>query len=483
MTLFEFSDYYETKRAGNAVKRVLIANRGEIVNRVIHTAQKLGLETAVVFSDADKNAPYIRAATASAYIGPSAPPKSYLNIEALMRAIAQTDADAVHPGYGFLSESAPFSEAVTNAGAVWIGPSTKVMEKIESKSYCRKMAAAAGVPIAPGSEGVLSTPKEILQIMGDIGTPILLKLDKGGGGKGIETIEADMDETEIIKIYESMSRIGTMAFSCGDIYVEKKMESPRHIEVQFLADKHGNIVCLGERECSVQRRYQKIIEESPSTVVSEEERKALYSHTRRFVHEIGYTGAGTVEYLRDVKGNFSFMEINARLQVEHPVSEMVTGIDIVEWQIRIANGEALPFGQDDIHLSGHAIESRLYAEDPITHDPSPGTISRLVLPGGTDSDVRIEHALYEGCPVSPYYDPMLCKIIVRCTDRVSCIEKMKTVLCGIITEGISTNIDTNMKILKDADFLAGTFSTDFIEKLNRKQPETAHEAPKREVTF
>ena len=359
------------------LKRILIANRGEIVNRIIRTCEKMGIETVVVYSDADKDADYISKATEAVYIGPSAPVKSYLNIEALTEAIKKSGADAVHPGYGFLSESAAFAKAVAETGAKWIGPDPEILENIESKCYCRIVADKYGVPVTPGTVKPLSGIKEIYETAKRVGLPILLKLDKGGGGKGIEKIDHFESEKVTQAVFESMQRIGQMAFASGDIYIEKMVESPRHVEVQFMADDYGNVVCFGERECSIQRRFQKIIEESPSPVVSGEDRNRLYSYTKKIIKAMKYSGAGTMEYLRGANGEFYFMEINARLQVEHPVSEYVTNTDLVEQQILVASGERLVYEQEDIELKGHAIECRIYAEDPKTFKPAPGRHSMI----------------------------------------------------------------------------------------------------------
>ncbi|WP_406542638.1 cytidylate kinase family protein [Clostridium ljungdahlii] len=291
----------------------------------------------------------------------------------------------------------------------------------------------------------------------------LLKLDKGGGGKGIEKITYFESEKVTQAIFESMQRIGNMAFASGDIYIEKAVLSPRHIEVQFIADDYGNVVCLGERECSIQRRYQKIIEESPSAVVTEEDRKKLYSYTQKIIKEMKYSGAGTIEYLRGADGNYYFMEINARLQVEHPVSEYVVNIDLVENQIRVANGEKLPFKQEDIRLKGHSIECRIYAEDPKTFKPSPGTITSLSFPDTSDGTVRIEHAIHEGYKISPFYDPMLCKLVVWEKDRNTCIANMIKALKDFKLEGVSTTINTDIAIMRNKNFVSGNFTTAFLE--------------------
>jgi biotin carboxylase/cytidylate kinase len=428
----------------------------------------MGLASVVVFSDADRDARYISRAAQSYNIGPAAPVKSYLNVEALVGALRESGADAVHPGYGFLSESAPFARAVAEAGARWIGPDPAILESIESKCYCRVIADRAGVPVTPGTIGVIRSVEEIYETAERVGLPILLKLDKGGGGKGIEEIGHLESRAVTQAVFESMQRIGTMAFACGDVYLEKEVITPRHIEVQFIADNYGAVVCLGERECSIQRRYQKIIEESPSAVVGEADRAKLYAYTEKIVTAIGYSGAGTIEYLRDSGGAYYFMEINARLQVEHPVTELVTGLDLVEWQIRVASGEKLGFTQDDVKLSGHAIECRIYAEDPKTFRPSPGTITRLVFPDTRRAQTRLEHAIWEGYKVSPFYDPMLCKLAVWGNDRASCIGNVIRALGEFVIEGVSTNIPTDLAIMRNRNFVAGNFATNFLntERVN-----------------
>ncbi len=445
------------------IKKILIANRGEIVNRIINTCEKMGIATVVVYSDADQNANYIKRATESYHIGASAPVKSYLNKEAIIEVLKKSGADAVHPGYGFLSEAAAFASSVAKAGAKWIGPDPEILESIESKCYCRIIADKLGVPVTPGTIRPIEGIQEIYDTAKRVGLPILLKLDKGGGGKGIEKISILESEKVTQAVFDSMKRIGTMAFASGDIYVEKAVINPRHIEVQFMADDYGNVVCFGERECSIQRRYQKIIEESPSAVVTEDDRRKLYSYTKKLVKEMKYSGAGTVEYLRSHNGDYYFMEINARLQVEHPVSEMVTGIDLIEQQIRVASGEKLPYEQEDISLKGHAIECRIYAENPKTFQPAPGIISKLAFPEGEAGKVRVEQAIEEGYRVSPFYDPMLCKLVVWGEDRKTCINNMLEALKGFKIEGVSTNIVTDIAIMRNQSFVSGNFTTAFLE--------------------
>lgn len=444
------------------IKRILIANRGEIVRRIIKTCKTMGIETVVVYTDADKEMSYISEADEAVYIGASAPIKSYLNVEVLVDAIKKTGADAVHPGYGFLSESATFAKAVAEAGAKWLGPDPEILENIESKCYCRIIADRIGVPCTPGTIKPIHSIDEIYETAERVGLPILMKLDKGGGGKGIQKIE-NFESREVTQtLYESMQRIGTMAFASDEVYIEKAVENPRHIEVQFLADDYGNVVCLGERECSIQRRYQKIIEEAPSAVVTEDDRAKLYEYTHKLITEMHYTGVGTVEYLRSADGNYYFMEINARLQVEHPVSEFITGKDLVEWQIRVANGGSLAFTQDDIKLNGHAIECRIYAENPKTFMPMLGTIESIKFPDSNGGKVRVEHALTDGFKISPFYDSMICKLIVWGEDRAAAIENMMKALKEFEIVGVTTTIKTDLAIMRNRHFVEGKFDTSFL---------------------
>lgn len=450
------------------IKKILIANRGEIVNRIIDTCEKMNIDTVVVYSDGDKDADYINRATESYNIGGSAPVKSYLNINKIVEVIKKSGADAVHPGYGFLSESAEFADSVQKAGAIWIGPNYDILKSIESKCYCRIVADKVNVPVTPGTIKPIKSINEIYETAEKVGLPILLKLDKGGGGKGIKRIDKFESEDVTKAIYESMQRIGKMAFASDEIYIEKAINEPRHIEVQFCADNFGNIVCFGERECSIQRRYQKIIEESPSVVVNLEDRKKLYSWTKALISEIKYTGVGTVEFLRDKQGDFYFMEINARLQVEHPVSELVTGIDLVECQINIANGEKIGFNQDDIEIKGHAIECRIYAEDPKTFKPALGMINNLEFPDMSKGNVRVEHALKQGFKVSPFYDPMICKLAVWGENREKCISNMINALKEFVIDGVTNTITTDLAIMRNKSFVEGNFTTAFLdmEKVN-----------------
>jgi acetyl-CoA carboxylase biotin carboxylase subunit len=445
------------------INRLLIANRGEIVARIIRTCKELGVYTVAVYSEADKQAPYLEQADEAVLIGPANPMQSYLNIEALIQAARRTEADAVHPGYGFLSERGAFAEAVERAGLIWVGPSSKVLKAISSKCHCRHIADGIQVPVIPGTLNPVTDSETVAAYGRDQGWPIFLKLDKGGGGKGIEIVN---NESEAEEVLQRASRIGQMAFGSADCYIEQVVHQPRHIEVQILADKHGNCVCLGERECSVQRRHQKIIEEAPSVVVTDEDRQRLFDRARRIVLKIGYEGAGTIENLRSADGNYYFMEINARLQVEHPVTEYLSGVDIVKWQLLIASGEKINFSQDDVRMNGHAIEARVYAEDPETFVPSPGTITSLKLPE-TDSRLRIDHALKENGSVPPFYDPLLAKVIAWGSERAEATNRLIEALADFKIEGIKTTIPLNLAILKRPEYLAGNIDTGFIDNILR----------------
>ena len=449
--------------AGNRdmIKKLLIANRGEIVSRIIRACQGLGIETVAVYSDADEGALFAKQAHEAFNIGPGNPMKSYLNIDAILDVGKRSGADAVHPGYGFLSENLSFATAVVSSGMTWVGPSAGVLEAIESKCYCRHIAHKVGVPVNPGTIDPVKDAEEISRFAKEFGFPIFLKLDKGGGGKGIEIVE---EENRIQEVFERVSRIGLAAFHSSDVYVEKVLANPRHIEVQFLADHWGNCVCLGERECSIQRRHQKIIEESPSPVVTEKDRDTLFTHTLKLAHAMGYQGAGTMEFLRAENGNYYFMEINARLQVEHPVSEMLTGIDIVKSQLEIASGEKLALIQEEIKIKGHAIEARVYAEDPVSFQPSPGSIKKLSLPEETES-LRIDHALEQGGSVPPYYDPLLAKVIAWAPTRTEAVGRLTEALKGFHVEGVKTTIPLNLEIIKSTNFADGNYDTSFIEDL------------------
>ncbi|MGO8989100.1 MAG: acetyl/propionyl/methylcrotonyl-CoA carboxylase subunit alpha [bacterium] len=441
------------------IKKLLIANRGEIVRRIMRACSDLGIRTVAVFSEADKKAPYLKEADETYPIGPSNPVKSYLNIDALIDAAKKSGADAVHPGYGFLSENASFAEAVVSHGITWVGPSPAVLHAIESKCYCREIAYHNGVPFVPGTLTLVKSVDEIHQYFQIQGCPIVLKLDKGGGGKGIERVQGP---DQIKEAFEKISRVGVLAFGCSDCYIEQEILQPRHIEIQFLADHYGNCVCLGERECSVQRRFQKIIEESPSPVVIPKDREALFQYTQELVKRMGYQGAGTMEFLRSAEGGFYFMEVNARLQVEHPVTEFLTGIDIVKNQLKIASGERLNFRQEEISFQGHSIEARVYAEDPVSFDPSPGIIQKVRFPEMNGKYLRVDHAIEEGGNVPPFYDPLLAKVISWGSNRMEAIDRLKKALGEFHIEGIQTTISTNLMILNNPKYISGEIHTGFI---------------------
>ena len=445
-----------------AIKRVLIANRGEIVVRVMKTCRKMGIETVAVYSEPDRNLSYLKSADEAYCIGPANPIKSYLSIEAILEAVKKSGADAVHPGYGFLSENSLFAQAVDSAGAKWVGPPPSVLTAIDSKCYCRKIATDEGVPVVPGTIDIVRGVDDIVAFASEHGYPLVLKLDKGGGGKGIEQVQ---EEGQAKEAFERLSRIGLMAFGHPESYIEKLILAPRHIEVQFLADRAGNCVCLGERECSIQRRYQKIIEESPSPVVSVEDRARLFDYTAHLVKAMGYEGAGTMEFLRSADGNYYFMEINARLQVEHPVSEFLTGIDIVEEQLKIASGEKLDIGQKDVSFNGYSIEARVYAEDPVSFCPSPGTITRLRIPEVDGKHLRIDHAMDEGGAVPPYYDPLLAKVISWGESRPEAIGYLRDALARLQIEGVKTTVPVDILILDSQEYKAGDLHTGFLERL------------------
>jgi acetyl-CoA carboxylase biotin carboxylase subunit len=444
------------------IRKLLIANRGEIVRRIMRACSDLGIQTVTVYSEADKKALYLREADEAYHIGPSNPVKSYLNIDALIDAAKKSGADAVHPGYGFLSENAAFAEAVVSHGITWVGPPPVVLRAIESKCYCREIAYHNGVPFVPGTLTLVKSVDEIYQYIQIQGCPIVLKLDKGGGGKGIERVQ---EPGQIKDSFEKLSRVGVLAFGCPDCYIEQEILQPRHIEIQFLADHYGNTVCLGERECSVQRRFQKIIEEAPSPVVTPKDREALFQDTHELVKEMGYQGAGTMEFLRSAEGNFYFMEVNARLQVEHPVTEFLTGIDIVKSQLRIASGERLNLQQEGINFQGHAIEARIYAEDPVSFAPSPGIIQKVRFPKMDGKYLRVDHAIEEGGNVPPFYDPLLAKVISWGSNRMEAIGRLKKALAEFHIEGIQTTIPTNLMILNSPKYVSGEIHTGFIEDI------------------
>ncbi len=443
-------------------KKILIANRGEIALRIICACKDLGIRTVAVYSEADRHSLHTRFADEAICIGPAKSSRSYLDIPSVISAAEITNAEAVHPGYGFLSENADFAEVCETSHLTFIGPRPEVIRRMGLKQEARSAMDQAGVPILPGSKGVLSSVEEALELAEGIGYPVMMKASAGGGGRGMRVVRS---AEELPHLMAQAQNEAAAAFSNGDMYMEKLVENPRHIEFQILADNHGNVEVLGERECSIQRRHQKLIEESPSVAVSPELRKRISDSLRVALKTIGYTNAGTVEFLMDASGNLYFIEVNARIQVEHPVTEMVTGIDLVKSQIRIAAGETLseilPFPAGKlIHPRGHALECRINAEHPETLTPSPGRITGLNLPGGVG--VRVDTAAYQDGVIPPYYDSLVAKLITFGANRTEAIARMRRALDMFVVEGIYTSIPLHQKILAHPDFIAGKIDTGFL---------------------
>jgi acetyl-CoA carboxylase biotin carboxylase subunit len=441
-------------------KKILIANRGEVALRIIYACRELGIKTVAVYSEADENSLHVRFADEDVCIGPARSADSYLNVPAVISAAEITGADAIHPGYGFLSESAYLAEVCEACHIKFIGPSPQVIRLMGDKSRARRVMKKAGVPILPGSDGPIESEDKAFKAAKEIGYPVIIKATAGGGGRGMRVVRA---AGELSHAFKTAQREAEAAFGIGDVYLEKYVESPRHVEFQVLGDQHGAVVHLGERECSIQRRHQKLLEESPSPALSEKMRRRMGAIVIDAAKAVQYTNAGTFEFLMDPDGRFYFMEVNTRLQVEHPVTEMVTGIDIVKEQIRIAAGERLGFKQSEITFTGHSIECRINAEDPETFVPSPGLIHAFSVPGGPG--VRVETFAHSDCTISPYYDSMIAKIIVHGRDRQEAIARMKRTLEMTVIEGIKTSIPLHLRILADADFIAGKLSTSFMERL------------------
>jgi acetyl-CoA carboxylase biotin carboxylase subunit len=440
-------------------KKILIANRGEIALRVICACRELGIKTVAVYSEADENSLHVRFADEDVCIGPARSADSYLSVPAVLSAAEITGADAIHPGYGFLSESAYLAEVCEACHIKFIGPAPNVIRLLGDKARARRAMKKAGVPILPGSDGPIDGEEKALKVARDLGFPIIIKAVAGGGGRGMRVVRAP---GELGKSLKTAQREAEAAFGVGDVYLEKYVENPRHIEFQILGDHHGAVVHLGERECSIQRRHQKLMEEGPSVAVTEKMRRKLGSTVVDAARAVQYTNAGTFEFLLDDKGNFFFLEVNTRVQVEHPVTEFITGIDIVKEQIRIAAGERLSFKQGDVTFTGHAIECRVNAEDPETFTPSPGVIHAFSVPGGPG--VRVDTYAHSECTIPPYYDSMIAKIIVHGRDRQEAIARMRRTLEMTVIEGIKTSIPMHLKILNDPDFIAGRLSTAFMER-------------------
>ena len=443
------------------MKKVLIANRGEIALRVIRACREMGLSTVAVYSDADRAALHVAAADEAVRLGPASARESYLRSDLILAAARTTGADAIHPGYGFLSENADFAEACIAAGIIFIGPPAVAMRALGSKTLARQAADRAQMPRVPGSVTGLADVNEALSVAAGIGYPVMLKAAAGGGGKGMRAV---LSAEALPAAFTAASSEAERSFGSGEVYLEKLIERPRHIEVQVMADAHGNGLYLGERECSVQRRHQKVIEEAPSAVVDADLRRRMGEAAVRLALSAGYVNAGTVEFLVDEQRNFYFLEMNTRLQVEHPVTELVTGLDLVHMQLRVAMGEPLGITQSDIMLRGHAIECRIYAEDPENNFfPSPGLITRLNEPAGPG--IRIDSGVYAGWTVPLDYDPMLAKLVAFALTREAAIDRMLRALDEYIVGGIRTNISLFRRILEDSDFRAAAIDTGYLERL------------------
>ena len=440
-------------------EKILIANRGEIALRVQRACRELGIKTVAVHSVADAEAKYVRLADESVCIGPAASAESYLNIPAIISAAEVTDAEAIHPGYGFLSENADFAERVEKSGFVFIGPRPETIRMMGDKVSAKHAMIKAGVPVVPGSEGALpDEPQEIVKIARKIGYPVIIKASGGGGGRGMRVVHT---EAALINAVTMTRQEAKTAFGNPTVYMEKFLETPRHVEIQVLADEHRNAVYLGDRDCSMQRRHQKIIEEAPAPLIPLKERVRVGERCAEACRKIGYRGAGTFEFLYE-KGEFFFIEMNTRVQVEHPVTEMITGIDIVQTQIRVAAGEKLPFRQKDIGFRGHAIECRINAEHPFKFTPSPGRITSWHVPGGPG--IRVDSHAYHGYFVPPYYDSLIGKVIAYGDTREQAIARMRIALSEMIVEGIQTNLPLHQELMLDTAFMRGGTSIHYLEE-------------------
>jgi acetyl-CoA carboxylase biotin carboxylase subunit len=439
--------------------KVLIANRGEIALRIICACRELGIKTVAVYSEADEHALHVRFADEDVCIGPARSLDSYLNVPAIISAAEITGADAIHPGYGFLSESAYLAEVCEACHIKFIGPYPSVIRLMGDKARARRAMKKAGVPVLPGSDGPVASEDEAVKVAKELGFPVIIKAVAGGGGRGMRVVRST---DELSKAFRTAMREAEAAFGVGDVYLEKYVEHPRHIEIQVLGDHHGNVIHLGERECSIQRRHQKLIEEAPSIALTDKQRRKLGSTVVDAARAVQYSNAGTFEFLMDPGGHFYFLEANTRLQVEHPVTEFVTGVDIVKEQILIAAGRRLSVKQGDIKISGHAIECRVNAEDPDTFVPSPGVIHAFSVPGGPG--VRVDTYAHSECTVSPYYDSLIAKIVTHGRDRTEAIARMRRTLEMTVVDGIKTSIPLHLKILNEPDFVAGKLHTGFMER-------------------
>ena len=445
------------------MKKILIANRGEIAVRIIRACREMGIQSVAVYSEADKHSLHAKLADESVCIGPAESKKSYLNIPAIIAAAEVTGADGIHPGYGFLSENSLFAKVVEQCGFTFIGPTWFQMQELGGKVPARKIARQAGLPFLPGSQDALQSVEESKKIAAEIGYPVILKASGGGGGRGMKVVfeEKDLEKSFLTCREEALSSFGN-----GEIYLEKYLQNPRHIEFQVMGDQQGNIVQLGERDCSIQKRHQKVIEEAPCGLLSPAERKKIGDYAIRLAQEVGYHGAGTVEFLMDENKDVYFMEMNTRIQVEHPVTEQVTGMDLIKLQIKCAMGEKLPFKQEDVIIRGHSIECRINAEDPKTFAPWPGKITSYSQPGGPG--VRVDSFVYHDYTVVPYYDSMLSKLIVHAETREAAIHKMQSALKEYMIEGIRTNIPFLQEVLKNPEFVLDQHTTRFLDRYLKK---------------
>jgi acetyl-CoA carboxylase biotin carboxylase subunit len=444
-------------------EKVLIANRGEIALRIHRACREMGIHTVAVHSQADENAMHVRLADESICIGPPSASASYLNIPAIVSAAEISGADAIHPGYGFLSENAGFAEIVEDHGITFIGPKPEHIRIMGDKIEAKKTARRLGIPCVPGSDGEVTSLAEAKAIAADIGYPVLIKAASGGGGRGMKVARS---EDQIDAAYSTARAEAKAAFGDDAVYMEKYLDKPRHIEVQVMADGHGNVLHLGERDCSLQRRHQKVLEEAPSPALNADERADIGAIVNRAIRKLGYLGVGTVEFLYE-NGEFYFIEMNTRLQVEHPVTEMITGIDIVQEQIRIAAGLPVELTQDDIVISGHAIECRINAEDPATFAPTPGRVTDFHPPGGLD--VRVDSALYDGYVVPPYYDSLIAKLVVHGKTRNACLMRLRRALEEFVVGGISTTIPLHANLIQNPDFIDGLYHIHWLEEFLAKQ--------------
>ena len=441
-------------------QKILVANRGEIALRIICACKELGISTVAVYSEADRNSLHVRFADEAVCIGPPRSSESYLNIPQVISAAEITNVDAIHPGYGFLSENANFARVCEASEITFIGPTAEVIELMGEKDRARREIKGLGLPTVPGSDGVVEGEAQLAKEAARIGYPLILKASAGGGGRGMRVVR---EQEELLAAYQTARSEAQQAFGTPDVYAERFIEHPRHIEFQVLGDQHGKVIHLGERECSIQRRHQKLVEESPSLALDPKRRKEMGARVVKALEKVRYTNAGTVEFLLDEDGSIYFIEMNTRIQVEHPVTEMVTNVDLIKAQIRIAAGEKMEDAAGEIEFAGHSIECRINAEDPETFVPSAGRITAFQAPGGTG--VRVDSAAYSDALIPPYYDSLIAKLIVRGRDRAEAIGRMRRALEMFVIEGIRTSIPLHRRILADTDFGVGRFDTHFIEKL------------------